>query len=111
MNLDEKYSDVLAILWPGVRQHMVNSINGSDYLRHICLIVQWIENDPTNRSLVHYKNILVLLEQLLILLYTEHAVAFDMEAMRHVLRDAVYLMKSSMLVNNLRPARRSCWWW
>jgi hypothetical protein len=90
---------------------MVNKIEGPYYLRHICLIVRWIENDPVSRSLVHYKNILVLMEQLLILLYTEHTVAFDIEVMRHVLRDAVYLLKSSVLVENLRPMKRSCWWW
>ena len=108
MNLDEKYSDLLAIIWPRMKIVLVNESITTNYLRQIFYIVQWIENDPEARSIVHYKNISILVEQLMILAYAERLVVYDIHRLRHVLRDAMYLLQSSMLADNLRSKKGGC---
>lgn len=99
---NEKFSKDLAIFWDKVSVVYPPSC----YLKTFCELVRQIENDPELKSLIHYENASMILQQLMVLVYNEYHVSYDLEEMRHTLRDAMYLWRNTLLSDNLSRDRR-----
>ena len=103
----EKFSKDLAILW----KKIFFLSPSATYLQSMSAIVQEIDGDPSLRGLVYFENASLLIEQLMVLLYNQHNIGYDLEDLRQEVRDGLYLWKNNLLYDNLSHQRKCfpCW--
>lgn len=107
MDLNEKYSDVLAIIWNQIEEKNVKILN-KNYLKTIVNLVHFMENDDICRQIVQYHNVSIIIEQLMILLYETNNIEFNIDELQQNLNDSMYLLKSQWLQQNLQKTRQKC---
>lgn len=103
---NEKFSGELAVFW----NKLSVVYPPSSYLKTFCELVRQIENDPELRVIINLENASMILQQLMVLVYSEYNVPYDLEDMRQTLRDAMYLWKSTILSDNLSRQRKCIPW-
>lgn len=97
MDTNEKFSDLLQIMCDKIP---VQYEKNESVLCFMVRVIQFIETDSYLSSMLTFENVDVLMEQFLFVKIK------NIEKIRHVLRDAMYLMKCNLLFQNLRQQRK-----
>ena len=109
MDLHEKFSDIVAIVWNQIEMgHEQNNLLQDDEIKTILCIVRFLENNRICRDKIQFDNVSVIIEQIMILLYEKHSRNYDKEKLQHYVRDATYLLKDEWLFRNLEKNRKCC---
>lgn len=98
---NEKFSKDLTVFWD-----KVFIIYPSTYLKTFCELIRQIDNNPSLRKKLTFENASIILQQLMILIYNEHNVSYNLEEMRQTIRECMYLLKNTILSDNLSNERR-----
>ena len=102
---NEKYSDVLAILWEQMSKHS-SDFNTDNMFLLICNVIYFIEKHQQCADLVTYHNINIIVEQLIHLILDSRQIKYDLNEFRHILKEAMQLYKSRLLADNLQKSRK-----
>ena len=97
MDTNEKFSDLLQIMCDKIP---VEYNKNESVLCFMVRVIQFVETDSYLSSILTFENIDVLMEQFLFVKIK------NIEKIRHVLRDAMYLMKCNLLFQNLKQQRK-----
>lgn len=109
MNSDEKYSDVLAVVWNEIlATHATNVLlENDDVFSVIVRIVTFLENNHICRHAIHHDNVSIIIEQILILLYSSKELPIEsMDTLQDQVRKAMKLLKDDWLFQNLERRRK-----
>lgn len=100
MDTNEKFSDVLQILHDNVD---LEYDFDQSILSFLVKTIQYIEKDKYLSSILTFENIDIVLEQFMFIKIKKDAIKINA-----VVRDALYLLKSDLLYQNLKNSRRGC---
>ena len=98
MDTNEKFSDLLQIFYDNIP--LSYKEKEDSVLSFLIRVIQYIEKDSYLSSLLTFENADILLLQFLFIKVK------DMDKIKSILRDAMYLMKSDLLFQNLEKNRK-----
>lgn len=109
MDLNEKYSDTLAIVWNQICTcYEENNLLQENDLNTVLCIIRFMENNKVCRDKIHFENVSIILEQVVIMIYENNTREYDKEKLQQCIRDVTYLLKDQWLFRNLEKTRQSC---